>query len=341
MENNHQPSAPKLVPFGHLLTQGILALVSGTILVGLIMSLAGYFLGLVISAIGGCMLAFGLVKHSSSKPREAGLVTFAGSPIHIGGKSVVIGGTTILFPYLGLSTVKVDMDNKDKNFDMTILSRPEPGKTTSVPVKGRVSVTLCPNTKDLEDYNQAGNDMVKIFEQLEDLVYQETQSIVTEKEMTMLQISQEGKNLSDALELKMQDNVFDRRRFGVELIKIRANFPLPETIQNQMVDVEKETYDREAERQEYETMRIAGREFQVELAQQYISDYHTLSPQEFQKQLGQLVQNKTIPNLDECVEKIRIQRLVRDGMVGRIEGGGSNVNIANMPFDFGKKGNKK
>ncbi|MFA6404453.1 MAG: hypothetical protein WCW03_00375 [Candidatus Paceibacterota bacterium] len=331
--------APKLVPFGNPVTILIAIIVGSFIIIGLILSFVIGLVGILITAIGAFAFGFGLTKHSPSKPREAGLLTLWDAPIKIYGQCVVVGGTTILADYFPfkLGSIKIAMDNKDRDFPMTIIS------WNKVPISGKVSVTACPDIADLEDFVQAGNDIEQVFTQLADPVFQEVQEIVMdpEQKMDVLAISREGNKIANLLHAKIKNNLFQRQAFGIELIKVRVNFTLDKDIHDDMRQVEREKFQREAERMEYQTMRIAAQELQVALARQYLPT--NLSEDQFLAQMRALVQAKTIPGLTECLETIRVQRLVRDNMVARIESGGSgqNINLVNPDIKFGGKGGEK
>lgn len=335
--------APKLVPFGNPVTITIAIIVGILIIAGMILSFTNGLLGILIGTVGAFGFGFGLTKHSPSKPREAGLLTLWDAPIKIGGQCVVVGGTTILADYypFKLGSIKIEMDNKDKNFPMTVISSDE------IPLKGEVSVTACPNIVDPEDFIQAGNSMDLVFQQLADPVYQEVQEYLRLTKMKALDISLKGKEIADALhkriEKQTENNLFSCEAFGVTLIKVRVNFPLPDDIQSEMREVEKEKYQRRSESMEYETMRLSAIDLQRELAKQYILDSTGLKPDQIDKLMKPLIANKTIPDLSKCLEVIRTQRLVKDGMVARVEGGdgSQNLNVVNPGFQFGGKGGEK
>lgn len=331
--DDNSRTAPTLKPFDNLVTVLIATVVVAIIVIGMLVAFYMVMFGLPIVFIGAMMLAFGLTKHSTDKPREAGLLTLWDSPIRFGGKNIVVGGTTILAEYLPfkIGSIKIAMDNKDHEFKMTILS------SDKIPMNGKVSITACPDIEDLEDYVQAGNDLDRIFAQIDEIVYQEVQVIVTENspQMEALYISSHGKVISELLEGRLQNNLFQRRSFGIRIINVRVDFPMPEDIQKGMRDVGIEKYQKQAEVLDSRTITAVAREMQRDDAIQYLPifdgltladmtpDQIKLIDSEISKPGGLLERGKVKP-FEHYRERAERRRLIKDNKVTVIEGAKAN-----------------
>ncbi len=343
LENeNSQTESDTLSPYGHPLTRltfyGSIAL----ILLGLYIAFGEYFfVGIMLTSIAAAFFAFGQVRHSPSKPLEGGIVTFMGTPVKMGRSYITVGGTPILAPYAGLDTIRVNMETVNSEFTITVISSKDPTGIKNMPITGKLKIVWRPNPKDLIDYNQIGNDPKKVEQILEDHAFPETQRIVNEALMSPIDISQRGTMISDKLSESIHNGLFSRRRLGIILEHIKLEFPLPKEIQEEMTGVNKEQYQREAERQEYETVRISALEMQKAAASQHVPDVTTLSQSALNEEIGKLVRSKVIKDLDWYIEQVRSLRLVKDGMVARVEGGNGTVNLASVDVQFAGKNKGK
>jgi hypothetical protein len=329
-ENNNNNPAPRLKPFSNPITGSILGFLIGMLLLGAIMASHGNFWGVVLVAISLLIYTVGKTEHPNTNPRTAGLLTMWGTPIKIGKEYMVVGGTTILldfFPF-SLETIKVDIENKERKFPMTVLSgdKSESGKDSPIPMEGLIALTLRANIADLFDYVQAGNDMTKIFDQLDDIVYRQTQAIC--RDMTGLDIQRKGDEIGAKLWDHLNGTVFEQGSFGVETIKIQSRFSMPKGVLDDMTDAARETYQREAASREYRTTMISAEALQV---------FYQQDP----------TGPDRIPSREECVSAIKDQLLIMGGRkrVVAIQTEGTNtggITIANLRIDMKdeKKGEK-
>ncbi|MBP6858612.1 MAG: hypothetical protein KBC33_02155 [Candidatus Pacebacteria bacterium] len=337
-----QTESPTLSPFGHPLTITTFFGSIGLVLLGLFLAFGEYWLiGIALATIGAAVFIFGRVYHSPSKPLEGGIVSFMDAPLKIGGKYITVGGTPILAPYLRLSSIKVNMETVNSEFTMTVISNQDPDGKRNMPLTGKVKVTWHPNPNDLIDYNQVGNDPKKVEEILNDHVFPETQRIIKEGKISPIDICQNGPLISDELNKSIRNGLFNRKRLGIVLEHVKVEFPLPNEIREEMVGVNKEQYQREAERQEYETVRIAALEMQQAAAIQQIPNAASLNQSTLNGMIGELVRSKVVNDLNWYIEQVRSLRLVKDGMVARIEGGNGTVNLASVDVQFGAKNKQK
>lgn len=313
-------SSPELEKFNNPITIGILALVIFLIVIGVVIvivfepTMSNIFTGAIIAGIGGFMWIMGLTEHSPDKPREAGVIFCWGTPVILKGQSIVIGGKVILanyFPFY-LDTVKVDISNKDKKFPFKIMSKDK------IPMDVEVSLTTRPNLDDLLNYIQAGNDMNKVFEQIDTIVYRDTQ--IQCRETNAEEIQTNGENISKALEGRITD-VFESKSFGTEVVKVQIDAQLPKILQDKLIDIQTERYQRSAENLEYETIWKAAKELQRQYALELIPNIAAQSPEQIEETIKALVASKEIENLDQCVERIKSLRLIKDQkvQVARIE----------------------
>ncbi len=306
-------SAPKLKPFGNPITLAILLACILLLGIGLILSTLSP-VGIIIGIFGVVIWWAGDTVHPS-EPRTAGLVKFWDSYITLGDRNVVVGGRTILAPYwpIFLSSTLVEITNKDKDFSMKLLSR------DNIQLEGFISVTLRPDIADLVDFIQAsGGDMGKIFEQLDDIIYEQAKSKARENDAE--DIAKKSELISGPLRLHLQSNVFEQGSFGVEIVKIQARFDMPQDIINAMQQQVREGYERQGELKEYDTDTIAAQRLQTSY-----------------RDAGLTI------NLKDCLDEIKTLRLIRDERVARIETtgkGGNTVILADAKLDMNKKNHK-
>ncbi|GEM_PF-2472146 len=322
---NQNTEAPKLQPFSNLITGSILGVLIGILFLGAFLASFGNFIG-VLLVVGSLLIyTVGKTEHPNTKPRTAGLITLWGTPIQIGGQYVVVGGTTILldfFPF-NIGTIKVIIENDERKFPMIILSgdKTESGKDSPIPMEGWVALTLRAHIADLFDFIQAGNDMTKVFDQLDDIVFRQTQKIC--RDMTGLDIQRKGDEIGRTLRYHLEGEVFEQGSFGVEVIKIQSRFLMPKGVLDDMTDAARETYQREADSREYQTTRL-----NAEALQQFYQ--------------GDPTKPSKIPSRENCITEIKDQLLIKNGqkrvVAIQTEGKGDDITIANLKIDMeGKK----
>ncbi|MFA6295333.1 MAG: SPFH domain-containing protein [Candidatus Paceibacterota bacterium] len=309
-------SSPELKPFNNPVTKGVLILVIALVGIGIALAVTGEFLGVIIASIGITIWWAGDTTIPTD-PRTAGLLTIWGSFIEIGGKSVVIGGRTILADYFpfNLGVVTFEITNKDKNFPMKILS------LDNVLMEGEVSVTMRPDIEDGVDYVQAGK-MGNIILQLDDIVYE-----MSKRHGCLYEAEKIAKNselISGPLRrfLTEKDGIFQQKSFGIEIVKVQARFDMPKDITDDMQQRVREKYQREGELAEYAT------DFK---AAEMLYAIYQADPNMVEK-----------PTIQECLEKVITLRLIRDQRVARIESTGQTGNLimSDLKLDMGKGGKK-
>ena len=155
--------------------------------------------------------------------------------------------------------------------------------------------------------------MEKIFEQIDDIVFRETQAIC--REYAALFLETNGEVISKELERRLKHGVFEQRDFGVEVIKVQVRFTLPEKLREKMVETIIERQERKTELLEYETIAIAA----TELHKQSIKRGGTMT-------------------YDQCVKEIKNLRLIKDGKVTRIESDGNSLTLNEVVIGGGKSG---
>jgi hypothetical protein len=336
---NPEDSAPKLSPF-HPLIVLIEAIASLLIFGGLAMCVAmpndlpfAYrawtgSAGSLMAILGACIFIFGYISHSESKPREAGLITFLGAPICFGGKPVVVGGVVFVIPFL-MGSIKVIMDNYDHVVKMTVISKGDPdskvlGGKTAIPIDGEVIETVRPAIDDLFDFNAAGNDTKAVASQLDGAVIAETRDIT--KIMNPFQIAQEGSSINRILEERIKNDLFNRKKVGLELVLVKSNFPLPENIKTAMKEVMAEDFQRESVKRDSASMTDAAKDMQREDAIQYMTTINgkslkDLSPEEVIEvdkaicRPGGLLDQKKVKPHDDYRAAAERRRMIKDGNV--------------------------
>jgi hypothetical protein len=311
----NQTSAPPLKPFDNWYTGGLLVIILILVSTGIVLLVAGSFIGVIMSTIGATMWFVGK-KKIDNKPRTGGIVHLWGSPVHSnnGTSAVVVGGDTILadyFPFY-ISIVPIEMTNADKSFAMSVISK------NKVPLQGEISITLRPKKDDAIDYLQAGGGkMDPIFDQLKDIVYRESQKLA--RDLTDMQISTEGEKISDPLEKEVKKRL-DGGSFGVEIIKVQARFELPKEILNAMQGLVIEGHQRTNEQAEYRTDMEAAEQLRAK----FIADS---SP------------GTQVPSLEMCLSYIKDLRLIRDERYVKIDtaGGKAPVVLSDLKLNLGGK----
>ncbi|MEK7610084.1 MAG: hypothetical protein AAB470_03135 [Patescibacteria group bacterium] len=318
----NKTEAPTLKPFDNIVTKTILAIIILLGFIGLSLAINGNLVGIPIFIVGLLMMKVGLTEHSAD-PRTAGLLTFWDSPIEISGECVVVGGTTILanyFPFY-LGSIKIDMTNHDKDFPMKILSH------DNVQMVGQVSITLQPDPKDLLDYVQAGK-MEKIFAQLDDIIFRETQKVCREKRFGWKEINIRGDEIASEIKrgiFRKNEYSFpaglEQHSFGVVVRKLQVKLLPPNSIIENAEQRADEILQREGENFEYETTLRA--------AKVRLEEYHK-DPK-----------LKVAVTLRDCIDEIRHERQIRQGQSFRVDSGGTgNATIGVVNVNTGGQKNK-
>lgn len=320
--NGNITEAPELKPFGNPVSKTILGSVIGLGIVGLFMAVLGSLWGIPVFATGVIMLVFGLTKFSPDKPRTAGLLTRNGVPIKgKDGKGYVVGGITILMDYFPffIGAIPIDITNQDKNFPMTATCKGTDDKNKgTVVLEGEVSVSLRPNINDLVDFVDAGADMKKIWDQLDDIVVNAVREKCKDK--SWIDVVQNGKEIGD----KVKEHVLDNQSFGVEIFKLQVVLNAPKTLVKSALQREVEMQERQSDNLDYETMRLAA---------QTLLNAFELDPK-----------TKGKYGLDDCLKMIQNQHQIQQGRSFLMDssGGNNTFNVAsfNVPQN-NPKGEKK
>lgn len=330
--------APQINAFGNWVTRLILFTVIALIVGGIFIGITTSLWGIVIASIGALIWWAGDTELPAD-PRTAGMLTCWDQPIidtitrtnDAGEKIVeeialVVGGRTILAPYFPfyIDVVAFEITNVDKEFPMTVLSGGIDASGVQfdpVPLTGRISVTLRPNVDDALDYIQSGK-MTSIFAQLNDIIYEQAKMLARAHDSRT--IAEKSEVISGPLRNHLEHDVFERKSFGVDIVKIQAVFDLPKRVTDALTASAAEKYERTGEFAEYETDRLAAKTLQ---------DSYKADPQ----MVGR------VPGLDQCLKTIQTLRLIRDERVARIETDGNvaGLIIKDVNMDMGRGNGKK
>lgn len=329
---DHKKS-PQINAFGNWVSKMILITVITFIGGGIFIGITYSLWGIVFAIVGVLMWWYGDTELPPD-PRTAGMLTCWDQPImrnvtlvnEAGNKTTekiayVVGGRTILAPYFPffIDVVEFDITNVDKKFEMTVLSggiNPLTEKPLNpIQLTGHVSLTLRANVNDAVDYIQSGK-MVKIFEQLDDIIYEQTKMLARAHDPRT--IAEKSEVISEPLRKHLKDDVFEKKSFGVEVIKIQARFDLPKEIIAALTASGAEMYQRDGEFQEYDTDTMAAKALQ---------DKYKSDP----------LMNGRVPGLDQCLKTIQNLRLIRENRVARIETDGnvSGIIIRDVNMNMG------
>jgi hypothetical protein len=308
-------SAPSLKPFSNPITLSMLMLCVSLIVIGVFYALVIVSpWGIVVGSIGVLLWWAGYTKHSTD-PREAGALTFWGSYLQIGGRAVIVGGETILAPYwpIKLESVKFPITNYDHDFKIRIYVGKDPKK--KLPLEGTVSVTFRPCVEDAVDYITAGK-IEKIIPQVDDIVLVETRELAASLEPEdivytpkKLQVLFGKGGLQGILE-----DVFERKAFGLEILKVQPDFDFTEDIRKKMSEVKKEEFDRVVELTEYRT--------DVKGALVILRAHRMTGDRKY--------------TFNQALQEAKQLRLIRDEKVVRVDTSGGSVVLADAKFNLGK-----
>jgi hypothetical protein len=353
--------APHLERFGNPYTLGIYVLllfliIGGPILVALTILFAdsifwGVLCGSAMLLLGIILWVAGETDHSGANPREAGVLMLGEVPLlDEFGNPIVVGGKVFLANYAPfyLTTVKVNMDNSEKEFQLKLTT------SDGTPLNVKVSVIARPNIEDILDFIQAGADMEDIWKQMDSIVFKETQAYV--RRYTGDDIQKIPEKISGPLGKRI-NSIFASKSLGVKVVNVKVEAHLPEPLQEEVNNIKKEEYQRKAELKDYETMRIAARKLQIEMARDF-EDMPPVEELEHKEEairlrafrsadpiVRRLVREEKILDLDKCIERITGLRQVKEGNMKtfRIEGA-PNLTVLGAPGFFESpqgKGGKK
>lgn len=332
VKNMSNSNAPELGRFNNPVTGGILILVIVLIGTGLGISLLhgelfGILLGAIVAGIGGTIWVMGETDHSPDKPKEVGVLTCWDKPITLGKRwpdHIVVVGKVILadYPPFYISSIKIDIQNKERKFSFKVISQDK------IVFQADVTVTARADTTDLLDYIQAGNDMEKVFNQISSIVDQDTQSICTLKEAEFLFFNR--KYVSDALFTNVS-NIFASKSFGVEVIKVQFTPIIPDDVEKKLTEIKTEDWERDKELKDYGTMREAAKKLQREMARELlpviIPPATPLTDAQLDEAMKPLIKRGELKDLNSCIEMIKVQHLIQAGKVTRVESDGSLLNL--------------
>ena len=316
-----QIRAAKVYPFSNPITLAILLIVIGLIVLGVFLIIKGQLNdNLTISLVGLGVGALGIAawwagdKEHEDDPIMAGAITFWDTHVRIGGKSVVVGGRTVLADYFpfNLGTVEFDISNKNLVFKFTVVSQ------DNVHLTGQVSITGFADPDDAYDYIRAGKSELKIKEQIDDIVYEETKILAEGFDAVL--IAKRSDCISKPLRKKLE-RYFQVKAFGWKIIRVNAVFMMPQEIVNAMNGLVKEGYDRANENFEYKTDLDAAKKLYEE-----IRDSRT-------------EESKTI-TMQACIGIIKDLRLIRDERYAKIDSNGAMV-LADAKLNMGKSTSDK
>lgn len=270
---------------------------------GIILTIKGYFLGVILGIIAVTMFVKGLKEHSSN-PLTFGLITIWNKPSELCG--VVSGIVPLLnfFPFW-VNTIDIDMTLKDRDIPVEdVLS------SDDVPMGGKVSITLRPDKDDLIDYIGAGQ-MKGVFDIADDLIIIDVEKFC--KKQAWRDIQQKSPNFEKELK-----EMIETHPFGVKVRKIQVRLYAPKDLLTDVMQQQKEIAQRRGELAEFATT--------LEAATLRLDAIRATA------QPGQ-----EIPTLESQIGEINRERLIRNDKTLRIEGNAQSVIISDASINFGGK----
>lgn len=361
-----ETNAPDLGQFNNPITIFFFVLVFGLVGVGVLVSFFGgtftkVLIGAGVAGLGALIWAFGEIEHKTDKPREAGVITLWDTPVELPpwfrkslytlhprfdkeqwSKAILVGGKVILadYPPFYLSTIKVSVENEDKTFEFKVMSKDR------IIFTAKVSITACADVDDILDFIQAGNDMKKVFGQIEQIVSRNTQIVCTK--LSALTIYLRGELVQKGL-LENVKSLFEAHFFGTKVLKVQFKAEFPDEVRKKLESIKFEDWEREKETKDYGTMMMAAKNLQRELAADFLPDPDPLRPALSQEQqeaeieasIKRLVREKKIPTREKCLEKIEGQRLIQDGKVIKVKSDGNGNPVINAVHIGGTDDKKK
>ncbi len=320
--------------FDNPITLTILLVIIGLGLVGLWKcysseTWSGLFWGIVCVTTSGMLWVFGLVEHSPKQPIEGGMITIWDRPFLLFGNYIVVGGKVPLLPFFPffIDTMKFALDDQNYLFegdDFFFQTK------DNVSVKINISVTAMADIDDLLDYRQSGASMEAIMDQFREIFFSKTQTIV--KGMDAIQVKTEGEKVSK----RLLTDVFEGKSIGLTIKRVQIIPFLPKGLEEKMLRVLEETYQRISETKDYGTLTIGAQAMQIAAAKQFILNMDTLSPEERAQAILNLLNEKKILTLDEYTERIMSAKVIEQGNTTGIQGGGKVTPVV-VPATGGNK----
>jgi hypothetical protein len=306
-----------------LIVFGVVVPEAMAFIVGLAMIFIGSLeVGIVGALISGvALLAFFAGQEDLGKDAK-GVIT--GGVVKIWGhypKLPMVYGKVPLFPWFPLfvQTDKVALQLKSEELKLEkILSKDR------VSMSGKFSYTYQPDIEDGTDYIGAGGDS-EIPGHIDDIALNAIRTISKNhnwQDIHLNMVDYEGPILQEVA----------TKLFGVCILKGQVVLSAPDellnTLNEAVITAERipiEEAERKVELVDYATIRKAAIQMWKELKKHAQPD-------------------ERVPSLDECMAHIERQKLINQGKVARIEGGGGNINLAQVDLDLGgnkaKKGGK-
>lgn len=308
------PPPAKPGRFNNPITGPILGIVLALIIVGLWLifnfTAKSVFWGAVWVTLGGLWWHYGEVKHSPADPKQVGTIHIMGGMVTIPGtrwhKGIIVRGDVILFPFwpLSLTTVKTDVDSKEKAFEFPVTSSDNFTFTAKVNLIGK------PDCTDMGDFIQAGNSMEEVYELIDTIAERSTRQLVSGA--TLKDILHGNANISGELETRIKQH-FQSESFGVDLEKAQFIPIIDDNQKALLAGKAAEALEREKEVADHNTMTELAHKRQREHAQErWPVPFSTLSEADITAIVARLVSAGSIPTLEKCLETMHKERQIRE-----------------------------
>jgi len=298
-------------PFGNWITMALLMTMLSLLVVGVLEittsnELIDHLIGLGFILAGSLMWVKGNKIHKSD-PLTAGVITVWGKYVHTEGKPAVVGGRTLLAPYIPFNIKTEEVELTQFNGTVKDVKLFDEDK---VPLQGTIAIVMRPKISDIIDYIAAGKSK-PIGDQMEEIATRIARNLASKKKADA--IFSDPKVISEQLLADLREAA-DSRKFGIEVVNVQTPFSMASDFEELFAGKRKEELQREVENLEYETNKLAA----LKLLEEH-------------RKTG----NSTI-TLADCLEEIRKQRAMRDGKFMIIDGKGMVLNDANLNMG-GKK----
>ncbi len=194
----------------NIVTLLIMVTMLGLSIISMICMVSGSFVGIIPFTIVLLIVSTGWTEHgfvqekkTGAKTLVIGFITWIGSPIRIDGKCLSVNTSVILLPWLGITSIKVNMTPVTVTTPVDTLSTENGG--TRIQYKLDTFSTIAADPKNLDKFVTYGNGKFdKIIEDYKGIVISLTEEIASK--ISIYAVASSGKLVSDLLERHLKDD---------------------------------------------------------------------------------------------------------------------------------------
>ena len=222
------------------------------IMVGFFLMFLGNLIGVVFIGAAVLWITYGWTEHGFVKEEKGdgkipivGFLTFNGTPIRsLDGKCITVDCSVILAPFLGISSIKINMTPVTIDTTVNVLSQEKDNDGTQIQYPLSIFSTIAPDENHLDWFTAYGNGKFdKITKDFNGIAIVEAEIIASK--LSVFQVAASGNIVSHELEKALQEKV-KAKEMGIKIKFVKAECKIPDNIANAAEEVFKAKYESTA-----------------------------------------------------------------------------------------------